>query len=51
MSDKTEFPKLGKPLEMELSKLERVRLIRTNKREGLVRARLLGAELAKGWFL
>ena len=48
MSDKEEFPKLGRDLEIELSKLDRVRLIRTQKREGLVRARLLGAELAKG---
>ena len=48
MSDKGEFPKLGHDLEVELSKLDRVRLIRTKKREGLVRARLLGAEVAKG---
>ena len=48
MSDKDEFPKLGHDLEVELSKLDRVRLIRTKKREGLVRARLLGAEVAKG---
>ena len=48
MSDKEEFPKLGRDLEIELSKLDRVRLIRTQKREGLVRARLLGAELAQG---
>ena len=48
MSDKVEFPKLGHDLEVELSKLDRVRLIRTKKREGLVRARLLGAEVAKG---
>jgi len=48
MSDKDEFPKLGRDLELELAKLDRVRLIRTKKREGLVRARLLGAEVAKG---
>ena len=48
MSDKEEFPKLSRDLEIELSKLDRVRLIRTQKWEGLVRVRLLGAELAKG---
>lgn len=31
-----------------ISDLERVRLIRTNKREGLVRARLIGATYATG---
>lgn len=31
-----------------ISNLERVRLIRTNKREGLVRARLIGATYATG---
>ncbi|KAG7258643.1 hypothetical protein CRUP_007944 [Coryphaenoides rupestris] len=35
-------------LEEYMSKLERVRLIRTNKREGLVRARLIGATYATG---
>ena len=47
MSNHTEFPKLGKPLEEEVAKMPRVRLIRTKKREGLVRARLLGAEVAQ----
>lgn len=31
-----------------ISNLQRVRLIRTNKREGLVRARLIGATYATG---
>ncbi|XP_053215351.1 polypeptide N-acetylgalactosaminyltransferase 4 [Podarcis raffonei] len=35
-------------LEKYVSGLERVRLIRTNKREGLVRARLIGATFATG---
>ncbi|KAK0144724.1 Polypeptide N-acetylgalactosaminyltransferase 4 [Merluccius polli] len=39
---------LQSQLEEYMSKLERVRLIRTNKREGLVRARLIGATYATG---
>uniref|UniRef100_A0A8C3F089 Polypeptide N-acetylgalactosaminyltransferase n=1 Tax=Chrysemys picta bellii TaxID=8478 RepID=A0A8C3F089_CHRPI len=39
---------LKKPLENYVAGLRKVRLIRANKREGLVRARLLGASLAKG---
>uniref|UniRef100_A0A4W3JHC8 Polypeptide N-acetylgalactosaminyltransferase n=1 Tax=Callorhinchus milii TaxID=7868 RepID=A0A4W3JHC8_CALMI len=35
-------------LEAYISNLQRVRLIRTNKREGLVRARLIGATFATG---
>ncbi|XP_003225968.2 polypeptide N-acetylgalactosaminyltransferase 4 [Anolis carolinensis] len=35
-------------LEKYISNLQRVRLIRTNKREGLVRARLIGATFATG---
>lgn len=39
---------LKSKLEDYFSNLERVRLIRTNKREGLVRARLIGATYATG---
>ena len=39
---------LKSQLEDYISNLERVRLIRTNKREGLVRARLIGATYATG---
>lgn len=39
---------LKERLANELSHLPKVRLIRASKREGLVRARLLGASVAKG---
>ncbi|XP_074914246.1 polypeptide N-acetylgalactosaminyltransferase 4 [Buteo buteo] len=39
---------LKSDLEKYISSLNRVRLIRTNKREGLVRARLIGATFATG---
>lgn len=39
---------LKERLASELARLPKVRLIRANKREGLVRARLLGASAAKG---
>lgn len=39
---------LKSQLEEYISNLERVRLIRTSKREGLVRARLIGATYATG---
>lgn len=42
---------LKERLAKELSRLPKVRLIRAHKREGLVRARLLGASAAKGQVL
>ena len=42
---------LKQPLEEDIKPLEKVRLLRTAKREGLIRARLLGAYDAKGKIL
>lgn len=39
---------LKKPLDDYVSKLPKVRILRTSKREGLIRARLLGANAARG---
>ena len=39
---------LKKPLEDYVIRLKKVRIIRTRKREGLIRARLLGAKAARG---
>ena len=43
IDDMSDQPHLGEPLEKALKDLPRVRLIRTTKRQGLVRARMLGA--------
>jgi polypeptide N-acetylgalactosaminyltransferase len=39
---------LKKPLEDDIKSLTKVRLLRTDKREGLIRARLKGAHAAIG---
>ncbi|XP_077363018.1 polypeptide N-acetylgalactosaminyltransferase 12 [Festucalex cinctus] len=48
VDDFSERDHLKEPLEKYLSALRKVRLIRATKREGLVRARLLGASLSTG---
>lgn len=48
VDDYSDKPYLKEPLEKYLKDVPRVRLIRTVKREGLVRARLLGASHATG---
>ncbi|XP_049752095.1 polypeptide N-acetylgalactosaminyltransferase 12 [Elephas maximus indicus] len=48
VDDYSDREHLKERLATELSGLPKVRLIRANKREGLVRARLLGASVAKG---
>ncbi|XP_053154866.1 polypeptide N-acetylgalactosaminyltransferase 4 isoform X4 [Hemicordylus capensis] len=48
VDDLSEKVYLKSELEKYISSLKRVRLIRTNKREGLVRARLIGATFATG---
>ena len=42
---------LKKPLDDYVSKLTKVRILRTSKREGLIRARLLGANAARAQVL
>ncbi len=42
---------LQKKLEDDIKPMKKVRLLRTKKREGLIRARLLGAYDAKGQIL
>ncbi|XP_073534605.1 polypeptide N-acetylgalactosaminyltransferase 12-like [Phyllobates terribilis] len=48
VDDYSDKDHLKEPLERHISGLKKVRLIRANKREGLVRARLLGATKATG---
>ncbi|XP_066479662.1 polypeptide N-acetylgalactosaminyltransferase 12 [Tiliqua scincoides] len=48
VDDYSDKEHLKEPLENYVADLRKVRLIRANKREGLVRARLLGATIAKG---
>uniref|UniRef100_A0A3Q2NMG0 Polypeptide N-acetylgalactosaminyltransferase n=1 Tax=Fundulus heteroclitus TaxID=8078 RepID=A0A3Q2NMG0_FUNHE len=48
VDDYSDRDHLKEPLEKYLSGLRKVRLIRATKREGLVRARLLGASIATG---
>lgn len=51
VDDYSDFPHLGKPLQDYIDKLDKVRLVRTDKREGLIRARLKGSSVAKGEIL
>ncbi|KAM8967732.1 polypeptide N-acetylgalactosaminyltransferase 12 [Pelodytes ibericus] len=48
VDDYSDKEHLKEPLEKHISSLKKVKLVRANKREGLVRARLLGASYAKG---
>ncbi|XP_045550841.1 polypeptide N-acetylgalactosaminyltransferase 12 isoform X2 [Salmo salar] len=48
VDDYSDRAHLKEPLENYISSLKKVRLIRARKREGLVRARLLGASIATG---
>ncbi|KAM4687976.1 polypeptide N-acetylgalactosaminyltransferase 12-like [Discoglossus pictus] len=48
VDDYSDREHLKEPLEKHISSLKKVRLVRATKREGLVRARLLGASVATG---
>lgn len=48
VDDFSDLPHLKKRLEDYISQLPKVRLVRATKREGLIRARLLGASVASG---
>ncbi|TMS18496.1 Polypeptide N-acetylgalactosaminyltransferase 12 [Larimichthys crocea] len=48
VDDYSDAAHLKEPLEIYISSLRKVRLIRATKREGLVRARLLGASITTG---
>ncbi|XP_014673651.1 PREDICTED: N-acetylgalactosaminyltransferase 7-like, partial [Priapulus caudatus] len=48
VDDDSNLPHLGKPLEEYMAKLGKVKIARATKREGLIRARLLGAKVAGG---
>ncbi|KAJ8314164.1 hypothetical protein KUTeg_008725 [Tegillarca granosa] len=51
VDDYSDMEHLGKPLEDYVAKLGKVKIVRTEKREGLVRARILGYGVAKGTVL
>ncbi|KAL4222141.1 polypeptide N-acetylgalactosaminyltransferase [Mactra antiquata] len=48
VDDFSDLDYLKEPLEYYMSKLEKIKIIRTPKREGLIRARLLGVDHAQG---
>jgi polypeptide N-acetylgalactosaminyltransferase len=51
VDDFSDKPHLGKPLEDYAAQLGKVKVVRAKKREGLIRARLLGASQATGAIL
>lgn len=48
VDDFSDMPHLGKPLEDYFRPYTKVKIVRAKKREGLIRARLLGFDVAKG---